>query len=471
MRKPNESGEIEERWAEVLSLRDKPRSIYQPKKPDDNPLDEVEYYVHYSEFNKRLDEWVGGSRLVLTREMELPKPEKEKETKDKKRKVTATPTPQAGAGGAAEPSLLKKALKTVKGRKAPPPKVSGAAKNTPDEDDTPDSAEPESADADDVAVPSNPLAVETMSKDDEIRRLRTSGSMTQQHSEISRVKNLKMLQIGKHEVESWYFSPYPIEYAHIDILYVCEFCLSYYPAATMLHRHRDKCTLMHPPGNEIYRDDLVSFFEVDGRKQRTWCRNLCLLSKCFLDHKFLYFDVDPFLYYCMVVRDSAGCHLIGYFSKEKESPDGHNVACILTLPQHQRKGYGKLLIQFSYELSKVEKKHGSPEKPLSDLGLLSYRAYWSEVIMELLVGWDLTEEITIEEIANRTCITPADVMHTLEALHLIKRYRKDNYAIVLSEGAIEQHHLSKKKQRRAIDPTKLIWKPPVFTRLQLAFGY
>ena len=49
-----------------------------------------------------------------------------------------------------------------------------------------------------------------------------------------------------------------------------------------------------------------------------------------------------------------GAHIVGYFSKEKESPDGNNVACILTLPPYQRKGYGKLLIAFSYELSKLE---------------------------------------------------------------------------------------------------------------------
>ena len=109
-------------------------------------------------------------------------------------------------------------------------------------------------------------------------------------------------------------------------------------------------------------------------------------------------------------RDSSGCHIIGYFSKEKESADNYNVACILTLPQHQRFGYGKLLIEFSYELSKKEGKLGSPEKPLSDLGLLGYRAYWSETIIELLLN--TTDDISIDDIAQKTSITHADVMNT-----------------------------------------------------------
>lgn len=48
--------------------------------------------------------------------------------------------------------------------------------------------------------------------------------------------------------------------------------------------------------------------------------HLLLISKT------LYYDVQPFMYYIMVQRDTHGCHILGYFSKEKESAEGYNLA-------------------------------------------------------------------------------------------------------------------------------------------------
>ena len=47
--------------------------------------------------------------------------------------------------------------------------------------------------------------------------------------------------------------------------------------------------------------------------------------------------------------------------------------------------YGRLLIELSYRLTQKEERVGSPERPLSDLGLISYRSYWKDVILTYLL--------------------------------------------------------------------------------------
>lgn len=67
----------------------------------------------------------------------------------------------------------------------------------------------------------------------------------------------------------------------------------------------------------------------------------------FLDHKSLFYDVEPFLFYVITEVDDVGARFVGYFSKEKRSSKDLNLSCIMTLPVRQRQGWGNLLIDFS----------------------------------------------------------------------------------------------------------------------------
>ncbi|XP_009960235.1 PREDICTED: histone acetyltransferase KAT6B-like, partial [Leptosomus discolor] len=155
-----------------------------------------------------------------------------------------------------------------------------------------------------------------------------------------------VIEFGKYEIQTWYSSPYPQEYARLPKLYLCEFCLKYMKSKNILLRHSKKCGWFHPPANEIYRRNDLSVFEVDGNVSKIYCQNLCLLAKLFLDHKTLYYDVEPFLFYVLTKNDEKGCHLVGYFSKEKLCQQKYNVSCIMIMPQYQRQGFGRFLIDF-----------------------------------------------------------------------------------------------------------------------------
>ncbi|EPS63196.1 hypothetical protein M569_11589, partial [Genlisea aurea] len=83
-----------------------------------------------------------------------------------------------------------------------------------------------------------------------------------EHEEFTKVKNIATVELGRYEIETWYFSPFPPEYNDCTKLFFCEFCLNFMKRKEQLQRHMRKCDLKHPPGDEIYRNGTLSMFEV-----------------------------------------------------------------------------------------------------------------------------------------------------------------------------------------------------------------
>ncbi|OAF70099.1 hypothetical protein A3Q56_02159 [Intoshia linei] len=253
---------------------------------------------------------------------------------------------------------------------------------------------------------------------------------------------IKHLKFHNFEISVFYPSPFPQEFTILPKIFMCQCCLNYTKSLFTMERHQLKCKWNHPPGTEIYRHDNLSFFEIDGNNYKLYCQNLCLLGKLFLDHKTLYYDVEPFLFYVLTIYENNVFNFIGYFSKEKESSQNYNVSCILILPPYMKKGYGQYMIDFSYLLSKSEQKIGTPEKPLSDLGLLAYRKYWMCKIDEYLKECKDKKTVSIKDISCLNFIESNDIVSTLQYFGRIKYWRGKH--IILKPEKEEESNIQEK---------------------------
>ncbi|KZT68808.1 acyl-CoA N-acyltransferase [Daedalea quercina L-15889] len=251
----------------------------------------------------------------------------------------------------------------------------------------------------------------------------------QHHKQITAKRNFDKVIFGRWEIKTWYFSPYPLTETEVEevatphshgpssgpripgvsrssirshgrtsdllagglgrshagpekaMLWVCDKCFKYVAEGPSYESHIRKCSRKSPPGRKVYQRGAHIIWEVDGAKEKLYCQNLSLFGKLFIDIKTLFFDCDNFLFYILTDADSQRDHVLGFFSKEKISYDDYNLACIVVLPPYQRKGYGMLMIEFSYELSRRSGRIGTPERPLSDLGLRSYLTYWVSTLI------------------------------------------------------------------------------------------
>lgn len=115
-----------------------------------------------------------------------------------------------------------------------------------------------------------------------------------------------------------------------------------------------------------------------------------------------------------------------------------------------------------YLLSKEEGQPGTPEKPLSDLGRVSYHAYWKSVILEFLHDHK-DKPFTFEDIAHTTGMHMNDIAITFQLLGFV-RYIPNNDSMKLGlciDWNRVDNHVKKvnSRPRLEIDPECLRWTP------------
>ena len=464
--------------------------------------DAWQYYVHFLQLNRRLDRWCEDSQLLPS---------------------TNSPDTEAAASPATTPYTSP----TLPSSSSIPSPYSSPVRGAPPQSPLSASTSQPAASASSPSVDRRLTRRDRRlldEEDDDGLEYSDEGEMEieKEHAEKTKVRNIQTIHIATpashipddtgrqsalstasaaasarppaslavmhlssaYSVDCWYYSPYPVPYRHMSTLHLCGLCFCYFDSSPSLVSHfLSNCTVYHPPGNEIYRDDSgssagvggLSLFCVDGASSSLWCQCLCLCAKLFLDHKTAIFDCEHFLFFPLVRWLPAGFELLGYFSRSKNSfstsSDSHNVACLLTFPHHQQRGYGRLLIAASYALSRVEGRVGRPERPLSDMGRVSYRRWWTEQLMESLSHYVQGSSVMVAELSERTAIQREDIVSVLRDMDMVT-YQKGQYVCTVNQRRIvdwkEQRRMAEAGKpagwRCDFQPAMLQWTPPVYPK-------
>lgn len=274
-------------------------------------------------------------------------------------------------------------------------------------------------------------------------------------------RNIDKVTFGPLEIPAWYSSDYqnscvgganvekslpkkPV----VDNLYVCQNCFAY---TTNIEEHAGHSFFCpnEVPGEKVYdhagagvwsvwqvdgETDKVSYKSPFSRIHQDWytnmdqlfCQNISLFAKLFLADKTVSYHTKDFYYFLLVHTDAETGHkqIVGFFSKEKNSYDGNNLACILVFPPWQGMGLGKMLMGISYEISRMEEIIGGPERPFSALGEKSYKRYWQAELARWILTHPTTDKkkgclmVDIQRISRETCILERDCIDTINSMEL-----------------------------------------------------
>lgn len=174
-----------------------------------------EYYVHYSGLNRRLDQWVGVDQILSANSID------DDETTSGDNSKGQSPTQSVSSQSNVNLLRSSTILKSLN---------NSALLN--DSSPVVDNSE-------------RKITRNQKRRHDEINHVQkpysemdpTTAALEKEHEAITKVKFIDTLRIGKFEIDTWYFSPYPDEYGKVKTLYVCEYCLKYMKYESTYRRH------------------------------------------------------------------------------------------------------------------------------------------------------------------------------------------------------------------------------------------
>eukprot|EP01147_Barroeca_monosierra_P004299 gene4299-6610_t len=234
------------------------------------------------------------------------------------------------------------------------------------------------------------------------------------------------IQIGKYRLEPWSH-----RFEAAAPVYVCAKCLARYNTQKQLRQHANICFVKEPPGKCIFRSKAFDIYQVDGFLGRRFARALTWLTTAFITDKLLSVDVTRFEYF--VLREE-NKFVAAYFSRQKNCPIENNLSCIAVFPQYQRQGYGKILVDLSYEISLRDGRIGTPERPLSLHGRKLYHSVWRTRLMRAM-SEQKSSQVTLKSLSDSTGIDPFDIVEAIQTMGTFCDDEEGNRFILLYPDA------------------------------------
>lgn len=100
-----------------------------------------------------------------------------------------------------------------------------------------------------------------------------------------------------------------------------------------------------------------------------------------------------------------------------------------------------------------------PERPLSDMGKVSYRSFWTDAVLTALKKCKSSQTGGVQEISKLTGIDVDDVIDTLKSLDLVKYWNGMYHIQTVSSKVIDDHFRKKKLKQESEDRRSVEFKP------------